>query len=95
LGSIAGNTSGDLALAFSTANAGSDAADAPSTIEMLPNGWLNPLFEGTIEATEEAILNSLIGAETMVGADYVRVQALPHDRLREILRRYNRLINQN
>jgi D-aminopeptidase len=94
MGSIAGNTSGDLALAFSTANPGTDSASGPTTIETLPNSWLNPLFEATIQATEEAILNSLIGAETMVGADYVRVQALPHDRLREILRRYNRLAGQ-
>ena len=67
---------------------------SPTTIEMLPNSWLNPLFEATIQATEEAILNSLIGAETMVAADDIRVQALPHDRLREILRRYNRLAGQ-
>lgn len=94
MGSISGNTSGDLALAFSTANPGTDGASGPTTVEMLPNGGLNPLFEATIQATEEAILNSLIGAETMIGADYIRVQALPHERLREILRRYNRLADQ-
>jgi catechol 2,3-dioxygenase-like lactoylglutathione lyase family enzyme len=60
-------------------------------IDALPNEQLNAIFEATVDATEEAILNSLIAAETMVGADYLRVHALPHDRLREILARYNRL----
>lgn len=91
LGSIAANASGDLFLAFSTANpeAGSQRERAP--VEMLPNGSLNPVFEATIQATEEAILNSLIAAETMVGADHIKVHALPHDRLRQLLDQYNRL----
>jgi D-aminopeptidase len=91
VGSIAANGSGDLVLAFSTGNPGAWARGETGPVEMLPNGSLNPIFEATIQATEEAILNSLIAAETMVGADRIRVHALPHDRLREILRQYNRL----
>lgn len=91
LGSIAANASGDLVLAFSSANAGAWGRSEPGSVEVLPNGWLNPIFEAAIQATEEAILNSLTSAETMVGADYIRVHALPHERLREILARYNRL----
>jgi D-aminopeptidase len=93
MGSIAGNSSGDLFLAFSTANPGAAAAGAATAtpLGMLPNGWLDPIFEATVQATEEAILNSMIAAETVVGADFIRVHALPHDRLQQILRRYNRL----
>jgi L-aminopeptidase/D-esterase-like protein len=58
---------------------------------MLPNDELGALFEATVEATEEAIINALVAAETMVGADNHRVEALPHDRLREVLRKYNRM----
>ncbi len=91
LGSIAGNSSGDIFLAFSTANPGASGGGAVRPLEMLPNEALNPIFEATVQATEEAILNSMIAAETMVGADFLKVSALPHDRLRELLRRHNRL----
>jgi N-acyl-D-amino-acid deacylase len=91
LGSIAANASGDLFLAFSTGNEGAWGRSNRGSVEALPNGWLNPVFEATIQATEEAILNSLIAAETMVGADHIKAYALPHDRLREVLARYNRL----
>ena len=57
---------------------------------MLPNPRLNPLFAATVQATEEAIVNALLAAETMTGADDVRVFALPHDRLLDVLRRYGR-----
>ena len=60
---------------------------------MLPNGELNPFFLATIQATEEAIVNALVAAQTMTGVDGHTVYALPHDRLREILRKYNRLAN--
>ena len=59
---------------------------------MLPNDRMNPLFEATIQATEEAITNALIAAETMEGINGNRVVAIPHDRLREVLRKYNRLV---
>jgi len=59
---------------------------------MLPNDQMNPLFEATIQATEEAIINALVAAETMTGIDNHRVTAIPHDRLRQVLRKYNRLL---
>ena len=64
---------------------------AAAEARVLANGRLNPLFAATVEATEEAIINALVAAETMTGANDVTVHALPHDRLREVLRRYNRL----
>ncbi|MDE2982344.1 MAG: P1 family peptidase [Gemmatimonadota bacterium] len=91
-GSIASNGSGDIFVAFSTANreAASERATAADA-RVLANGRLNPLFTGTVEATEEAIINALVAAETMTGANDVTVHALPHGRLREVLRKYNRL----
>ena len=91
MGGIGGNTSGDIFLAFSTANAGADRADALATWTALPNDQINPLFEATVDATSEAILNAMLAAETMTGADGRRVYALPHDRLLAALRKYGRL----
>jgi L-aminopeptidase/D-esterase-like protein len=95
-GSTSSNGSGDLFIAFSTANPGAAAsgaagATAPASITALPNGRLDPLFLAAVQATEEAIVNALIAAETMTGADGHSVAALPHDRLREVLRRHGRL----
>jgi len=59
---------------------------------MLPNERISPLFEATIQATEEAIVNAMVAARTMTGANGLRVYALPHDRLRAALRKYNRLV---
>ena len=91
-GSISSNGSGDIFVAFSTANqeAASERA-AAADARVLANGRLSPLFAATVEATEEAIINALVAAETMTGANDVTVYALPHERLREVLRRYNRL----
>ena len=58
---------------------------------MIPNDLLNPLFYATVQATEEAIVNAMVAARTMTGADGVRVHALPHDRLRAAMKKYNRL----
>jgi L-aminopeptidase/D-esterase-like protein len=58
---------------------------------MLPNDSLDPMFLATVQATEEAVVNAMVAAETMTGVDNHEVIALPHDRLREILRKYNRL----
>lgn len=89
-GSASGNYSGDLFLAFSTAN--ENATQKPvATLTMFSNDLISPLFEATAQATEEAILNALVAAQTMTGADGIRVEALPHERLRQIMRRYNRL----
>lgn len=90
-GSISGNGSGDIFIAFSTANPHAADPSGPRKIEMLPNDNLDPLFEVTIEATEEAVINAMVAAETMTGIDGHKVIALPHDRLREVLKKYNRL----
>jgi L-aminopeptidase/D-esterase-like protein len=91
-GSVAGNGSGDIFIAFSTANPNVAQARSPVPLIMLPNDQMNPLFEATAQAVEEAIINALVAAETMVGRDDHKVLALPHDGLREVLKKYNRLI---
>jgi len=90
-GSLASNGSGDIFIAFSTANPGADGAKGPHSITMLGNEDLHPLFLATVQATEEAIVNAMIAAETMTGINNHTVYALPHDRLREVLKKYNRL----
>lgn len=92
-GSTSGNGSGDIFIAFSTANR--EAArerDAVAGLEILANERLNPVFSATVQATEEAVVNAMVAAETMTGADDVTVFELPHDRLRDALARYNRLV---
>jgi len=91
LGGTGGNTSGDIFIAFSTANPGAAKPEGTVTATALPNERITPLFEATIQATEEAIVNAMVAAETMTGADGLRVYALPHDRLRAALLKYNRL----
>jgi L-aminopeptidase/D-esterase-like protein len=90
-GSASGNGSGDIFIAFSTANPAAFTDRGAPQVTMLPNDRLNPLFEATIQATEEAIVNAMIAAEDMTGADGRTVKRLPHDRLREVLKKYNRL----
>jgi len=92
-GGISSNGSGDIFIAFSTANPGAAHGRPTSDIIFLSNFQMSTLFRATVEATEEAIINALIAAETMVGRDGNRSEALPHDRLREILRQYNRLFD--
>lgn len=91
LGSFAGNSSGDLFLAFSTANAGAAKPEGTPSLVMLPNDRIDPLFQATIEATEEAVINAMLAAQTMTGADGIRVFGLPGDRVVAILRKYNRM----
>lgn len=91
MGGVGGNGSGDIFIAFSTANPKSAVGEGRPRVEMLPNARLNPLFTATVQATEEAILNALLAAETMVGANGVRVEALPHARLLAAMRKYGRL----
>jgi len=90
-GSISGNGSGDIFIAFSTANPGAAATDHLVDLKMLPNDEMNPLFEATVEATEESIINAMVAATSMTGIDNHHVSALPHDQLRAILKKYNRL----
>lgn len=86
------NSSGDIFIAFSTANATEASKDdGIANLTMLPNERINMLFWATAQATEEAILNAMVAAETMKGYNGNTAYALPHDRLKEILRKYNRL----
>jgi L-aminopeptidase/D-esterase-like protein len=89
-GAVSTNSSGDLFIAFSTAvPAFSDGRQHWSTLK---NDDLDPLLAATVEATEEAIINSLVAAKTMHGVNDNTFFALPHDRLREVLGKYNRLV---
>jgi L-aminopeptidase/D-esterase-like protein len=91
MGGIAGAGSGDLFLAFSAAKPGRTDTMGVSSVLMLSDEQIDPIYESTVQATEEAIINALLAAKTMTGADYLRVPSLPHDRLREVLTRYGRL----
>jgi len=91
LGSFSGDGSGDLFIAFSTANPGAAKAKGVRKLEMLPNESINPLFLATVQATEEAVINAMVAAEIMTGINNHTVVALPHDKLREVLKKYNRL----
>jgi len=84
------NSSGDIFIAFSTANARASGDTGVVRTTMLPNARINPLFYATVQATEEAILNAMLAATTMTGADDLRVHALPHDRLLAAMRKYGR-----
>jgi L-aminopeptidase/D-esterase-like protein len=90
-GSISGNGSGDIFVAFSTANSGAAAADHLVDLKMLPNDLIEPVFASTVQATEESVINAMVAAETMTGIENHKVIALPHDKLREVLKKYNRL----
>jgi L-aminopeptidase/D-esterase-like protein len=88
-GGVASNSSGDIFIAFSTANAVAVDAKAVGQAAVLPNDRMSAFFEATVTATEEAIINALVAAETMSGANNHRAIALPHDRLQQVLRKYN------
>jgi D-aminopeptidase len=96
MGATHGNGSGDIFIAFSTANrdadgGNSETATGPATVTRLRAQDLNPVFLATVEATEEAIVNAMVAAETMTGADYVRYHGIPHDQLQSVLRKHGRL----
>jgi D-aminopeptidase len=91
-GTTSGNGSGDLFIAFSTANPNVANPDQVThSVQTIPNDLMDPLFGGVVQATEEAVVNALIDNRSMTGRDNHRVDALPHDRLRELLKKYNRL----
>jgi D-aminopeptidase len=93
-GSIAGNGSGDIFLAFSTANPGvARPSEGVANLRTISNEQMDPLFMATVYATEEAIINALVAADTMTGKAGLTIPALPHNRLREVLRKYNRLMD--
>lgn len=91
-GSVSGNGSGDLFLAFSTANRNAANPENPTrSVDTIPNDRLDAIFEATVQATEEAIVNALVANESMTGRDDHHVDALPHDRVRELLKEHERL----
>ena len=90
-GGVGENSSGDIFIAFSTANPGAGKVSEVATLKMLPNDRINPIFAATVQATEEAIINALIAAETISGVDGNTVYAIPHERLKQVMKKYNRL----
>src|SRR5712671_3004223 len=86
-GSISGNGSGDIFIAFSTANSGAGATDHLVDLKMLPNDQIEPVFTATVQSTEEAIINAMVAAETMTGIENHKIIRLPHDRLRAALKK--------
>jgi D-aminopeptidase len=90
-GSISGNGSGDIFIAFSTANSGTSKAEGLASVQSLANDSLDPMFKATVEAVEEAIVNAMVAAETMTGIENHRVRAIDHEQLRAVLKKYNRL----
>jgi D-aminopeptidase len=91
LGSISGDGSGDIFVAFSTANPHAAYSKSLTNIKMLPNESLDPVFAAVVQATEESIVNAMIAAEPMTGIDNHHVTAIPHDKLQAVLKKYNRL----
>ena len=90
-GSVSGNGSGDLFLAFSTANPGAaNPAEPTRSVQTVPNDRMDGLFNATVQAVEEAIVNALVANQSMTGRDGHRIEALPQDRVRELLKKYNR-----
>jgi L-aminopeptidase/D-esterase-like protein len=91
-GSLGGNGSGDIFLAFSTANPGTARGDDKglASLQALSNNYIDPLLIASAYSTEEAIINSMVAAEDMIGYKGVSVKALPHQELQEVMKRYNR-----
>jgi D-aminopeptidase len=90
-GGIGGNSSGDIFIAFSTANPNAATDVELASLKMLSNNQITPVFAATVNATEEAIINAMVAAETMTGINGNTVYALPHDRLKQVMKKYNRL----
>jgi D-aminopeptidase len=90
-GATSGNGSGDIVIAFSTANPGAATARETAQVAMLSNQRISALFDATVQATEEAIINALVAGETMTGANGRTIQGIDHDRLKQILKKYSRL----
>jgi D-aminopeptidase len=90
MGGWGANPSGDIFVAFSTANGGAARSTDTTSVRMLANGRMSALFTATAQATEAAIVNALLAAETMTGANDLRIFALPADRLKPIMAKYGR-----
>jgi L-aminopeptidase/D-esterase-like protein len=95
MGGVASSSSGDLFIAFSTASVGTPGDHGVRAVEMLGEERITPVYEATVQATEEAIINAMLAAKTMWGADGYVVPALPHDRLQQVMRKYGRLAQPN
>jgi len=91
MGGYGSNSSGDIFIAFSTANAQAWSRDTNTMVEMVPNDEISPILLATAQATEEAITNAMVAAQTMVGQDGHMIPGLPHDELQRILAEHNRL----
>jgi L-aminopeptidase/D-esterase-like protein len=90
-GTVSGNGSGDLFIAFSTANPEASNPDKITrSVETVPNDRIDPIFDAVVQATEEAVVNALVDNQSMTGRDDHKVEALSHDRVRELLKNYNR-----
>ncbi len=85
-------SSGDIFIAFSTTSTGTPGANGVRPVQMLGDDRITPVYEATVQATEEAIINAMLAARTMRGANGYVVPALPHDRLKEVLRKYGRMV---
>jgi len=92
LGGVSSQSSGDLFIAFSTTSVGTPGERGVRAVNMLGEEAITPVYEATVQATEEAIINAMLAARTMRGADNYVVPALPHDRLRQVMRKYGRLV---
>ena len=91
VGGRGSNGSGDIFLAFSTANEGAFDREKTTSVQSLSNDRITPLFDATVQAVEEAIINAMVAAETMEGINGNKAHAIPHDLLVDVLRKYNRL----
>ena len=92
MGSYSGDGSGDIFIAFSTANPGAWGGGKVKQIAMVPNDDMNPLFLATVQAVEESVVNALIAAKSMKGINDFEVDAIPHAELQQVLKKYNRLV---
>ena len=90
-GGFGGNSSGDIFIAFSTANSNSWSSDSVASVRMMTNDRISPLFQATAQATEAAITNALLAAETTTGANDLRIFAMPVDRMLAAMRKYGRM----
>ena len=90
-GGFGGNGSGDIFVAFSTANAKAWSSDSVTTVRMVTNDRISPLFQATVQATEAAITNAMLAAETTTGANDLRIYAMPVDRMMAAMRKYGRI----
>ena len=95
LGSYSGDGSGDIFIAFSTANPGAWGGGKVKHIDMLPNEEMNPLFIATVQCVEEAVVNAMVAAKDMKGINNFEVRAIPHAELQQVLKKYNRLVLQS